>query len=280
MVKFTNPFLSVKGQVERLANVKNTLVSAFSGGGVKADTGNSSLNKALSALASHPLTSSAIAAGGITAISNPSIATSLFSSLVPKSLAGKAVAAVALPAVAGAALKYPAEALEIAVSSPSKAANFGGNIATAVKQPSVKNVVNIAKENPVLTTAAVVTGIAATAGVANLASNYLNRSATQKNTEAIIQANTNPTTGLYQGDIQELLKARLHETQQPIIVVSPTPQESVKSELPVSNVVSTAEKPKKEKAKKKKSKKKSIKRKTTKKKSKKKKGASKKTKKR
>jgi hypothetical protein len=69
---FKDPFLSIKGQEERLGNTVNTLASAFNplGKGVSVNRNivkNEAVAKTLETIASHPYVSAAVVAGGVMA---------------------------------------------------------------------------------------------------------------------------------------------------------------------------------------------------------------------
>lgn len=203
MVTFTNPFFSVAGQLERLSNVKNTLVAAVTGQGVKADTGNATVNKVLETAASHPFATAAVAAtvinptGALAAAKT--VASSVGKSFAAAPLTTKAAVVVATPIVASAVIQSPKLQSAI-VKAPSSLANFGTNVGKLAENPSIAGVKELVKENPILTTAVAAGAIAAIGGGIGLAANTLatftNTSATKQNTLGTGEptlANTQPT---------------------------------------------------------------------------------------
>jgi hypothetical protein len=65
---FKDPFLSIKGQEERLGNVAKTLTSAFTFGGVQTNRNivkNKTVAKVLETAGSHPLISAGVVTGGV-----------------------------------------------------------------------------------------------------------------------------------------------------------------------------------------------------------------------
>lgn len=156
MVTFTNKFLSVAGQKERLANVGATLKASLTGKGVVADTGSKTVDKVLSAAASNPYTT----AGIVAVAAAPKVAVGA----VKETVAGlsakqKAVAAVVAPAAVAVVVSNPKGSAKAVASAPSNIASFGSNVYETLKDPSKENIANIYKDTPVI--AGAVTGAAA-----------------------------------------------------------------------------------------------------------------------
>lgn len=188
---FQNDFFSIAGQKERFANVGNTLLSAVGirGGGVVSNTGVKPLDTALSAVASHPF----ITAGVAAAVINPSSAVA-FTKVVGKaaagefsklSLGGKALTVVATPVIISA-VASSSKLQKGIINAPSSLAQFGGNLGSLAEDPTLENLTRVAKDNPVLTAAAGVTGLLAVGtavrGVAGIIATTMNTNAVKANT--------------------------------------------------------------------------------------------------
>lgn len=110
------------------------------------------------------------------------VAKGIASGIGKTSLGTKAALAVGTPIAAGAIVADP----KILTRTTGGAVNFGSNLYDLGKNPTVENAIDVFKENPVIATVAGATIVGATAGGAATAiQNYLNREATQENTEAI-----------------------------------------------------------------------------------------------
>lgn len=124
--------------------------------------------------------------GAVSSAAKGGTLVSTVSKMVPKSLTGKAVAVVAAPVIVGAVASQPLKAIEAVVKTPSALANVGGNLANLAADPSISNVKTLVKENPVITTAAAVAGVAAVgAGLTGVVSGVLTRQELSKQTEAL-----------------------------------------------------------------------------------------------
>lgn len=111
---------------------------------------------------------SAVAKVGVSASAKlaAAAAPSVARSIIPATTKGKVItAAVALP-VAGAVIKQPAATLGAVSKLPTGLVNVGGNIAELAVNPSLENVKNLVKENPVIVGAAA--AVALGAGAAKL----------------------------------------------------------------------------------------------------------------
>lgn len=191
VLQFSNPFLSVAGQVERLKNVAATLNAAFnpfSSQKVQANTSSAGLNAGLEAFANHPYVTAGVIAGGVTAVNNPSKALALAKSLIPKSVTGKIAAAAAVPIVAGVVASNPIASFNAVAQAPSSFANFGYNVGDFAQNPSVEGAKKIFRENPIVAGIVGTLGVIGVGGGLGLAANtiatLINSKATRQNTEA------------------------------------------------------------------------------------------------
>lgn len=180
---FENSFFSVAGQLERLANVGNTLVAAVTGKGVQSNTGIKVVDQVLSTAASNPFSTAAIAATVVNPAGAVNAVKSVFTAL-PTS--AKVISIVATPVVVGAVVENPKIAVE-AAKTPSKLANFGSNASALLANPSVDNLKTLVKENPVIAAGTALAGAAVVGGglglAANTAATYFNTQSTNKNTQ-------------------------------------------------------------------------------------------------
>jgi len=270
-------FFTVEEQKKRLTNVIETVKSAVTLQGVSANTGNKAVDTVLSKAASNPYATAAVAATVInpsSALAAVKTAASAVGSAVTKAFSSlnplQKVAVVAATPVAASVVVTSKSAQQAILNAPSSLVNFGANIGKAIDNPSLKSVANIAKENPLLTTA-VVGGatIAAATGVTGLVSNYL----TAANTRAMVTntqqtlANTKATQQNTIGTVEDVSSpevvapSKLMSTSDIITSAAGDTTPSSVSIIPAA-VVPTAKK-KKAAAKKKKSKKKATKKKKT-----------------
>jgi len=91
------------------------------------------------------------------------------------------------PIVAGAVMREPtiiADVPKVAKQSASSLTNIGGNIATAIKNPTAENFSNIIKENPIATSVLTAGTLAAVGGIGAAAS-IGNTLATKENTQVL-----------------------------------------------------------------------------------------------
>lgn len=177
---FVNPFLSVAGQRERVANVGNVLKAAVTGKGVVANTGSQQINRALSAVASNPYTSAFALAVGKSPSTALNAAKAGYGALPA---AGKVATVVAAPLVVSALVSNP-RAVGSVASAPSSLARFGGNASGLIADPSIEKAMQVAKESPIITTAIGV-GAAAVAGrgLTGTIATIANTRAVNKNTQ-------------------------------------------------------------------------------------------------
>lgn len=127
----------------------------------------------------------ATAALGVAGIAAKGIAATA-SSLIPSTIKGKIIAAVAAPVIIGAVVQEPAKITKIVTKAPSELAQFGGDIAKFVSDPSLESAKQIIKESPVISgvvAAAAAVGIGAAAVPA--ISGYLTREEMEKQTAAL-----------------------------------------------------------------------------------------------
>jgi len=134
---FTNPFLSVAGQKERLTNVVQT---------VKASVTSGFAPKAALVVATAAAPKLALSAAKEIVVGAGKVASNEFSKL---GLVGKTVVAVGTP-VAVSTLVTSQKAREGLVSLPSGLVNLGSNVGQFIDDPSVSNAVDIFKENPII----------------------------------------------------------------------------------------------------------------------------------
>lgn len=142
MVTFSNPFLSVAGQKERISNVGATLLSSITGKGVTADTGSKTGNKILGYAASNPLTTAAL----ITPINTIGAVKAGFTAL---SSGGKVAAVVGGVAGVGAVASNP-KLLSKAGEIPTKITSLGSDVGTATLNPTKENLLAIYKNQPII----------------------------------------------------------------------------------------------------------------------------------
>lgn len=176
---------------EKLTNVVTVLsqsLNPFSSVKPVANVSNPTLKTVLETVAAHPYATAAFVATPVSIIKSPAVATvakTAATSLIPKTIIGKVATTAAIPIAVGVISKKPVESAKALISAPSNLANFGGNTANLISNPSVDNLKTLFKENPVISTS-VVAGAVAVAGLgtAGLVSNYLNTQAVKENTAA------------------------------------------------------------------------------------------------
>lgn len=112
-------------------------------------------------------------------------AISVGKSLIPETTKGKVIAAVATPVVVGAVINQPKAVAQAVAETPGNLANFGGNVANLVAEPSKENLKTLVQENPLITAGA---GAAAALivgkGVASTVATVSNTMAVKENTKA------------------------------------------------------------------------------------------------
>jgi hypothetical protein len=196
---FSQPFLSVAGQKERLSNVVNTLKASVFSGKVQANVSNPTLKKVLETASNNPFTTAGVIAGAI----NPSgaLATAqagaskLYTSFTSAKLATQ-VAVVGGSVVGANILVSSPKARQTVMETPSSLANVGKNVGGYIENPSVENASKIFKENPAIVGGLGLIGISlAGYKAASALSGALQTSAINKNTKAILSSDAkNPLT--------------------------------------------------------------------------------------
>jgi len=114
-----------------------------------------------------------------------------------KGITGKGVAKVVGLGIAERVVGQSTKVQKELVQLPTSASNFGQNIGQFIDNPSLSTASDIAKENPVLTTALAGAGLLITGkavgSVANVYSNYANTQAVQENTKATLGKDNLPS---------------------------------------------------------------------------------------
>lgn len=181
MAIFGNPFFSLKGQKERLSNVASTLKAAVTGQGVSANTASSTVNKVLSSAASNPFTTAGIAAVAINPAAAAGTVKAGFGALP---LGGKVAAVVAAPVVVGAAVANP-QLISKAGSAPKELSQFGGDVGSFIKNPSLESGKDVLKNSPYLSAGtALLGGALVGGGIAGTVATIANTRAVKENTKA------------------------------------------------------------------------------------------------
>lgn len=256
---FTNPFLSLAGQKERLINAGKSIAGAVQNIGSTLTLGaipkvkfegnviatkiaqNPVQTAAVIATVANP--AGAVAAAKLVATKAAAAVKSVVSSLSPTQ---KVLAAVATPIAAGAIVSSKKLQSGIA-TAPSSLANFGSNIGKLVDKPSIKAAKELITENPVLTGITAAGALAVVGGGIGLAANTIatmrNSSATAKNSQ-IMEVPTAPAVAQIVTQPQEI------RVIQPV-AASPLVEEKPKEE---TKAITTMKAKPKKKAKKKKKK--------------------------
>lgn len=179
-VAFTQPLATAKAVIAGGGAVKALEQKSF------AQPLSTQITKTVVATAGYA--AATLAAGGAAAAIAEKGIVGAATALIPATTKGKVIAAVAAPISLGAIISQPEKTLGAVASAPSALANFGGNVATLVAEPSVENLKNLVKENPVISTLAGAGVIATVGGGVGLAANTLatftNSQATRANTAA------------------------------------------------------------------------------------------------
>lgn len=116
------------------------------------------------ALVEHPYTTAAVVAAPISGAGKKAITTvakTVVKAAAAKPITSTVAVAVAAPVIAGSVAKDPNKAITTVANAPAAISNFEKNIYTAAKDPTISNILNIAKENPLITAAAVAVPAAA-----------------------------------------------------------------------------------------------------------------------
>lgn len=182
--------------VKASAKVVATILNPFNDKNLTFRTENKTVKSIAETALNNPYTTSAAIGviGGIAATSGAAAAT--VKALTPASTLGKIGAVAAIPIVAGAIAQQPAAVIKGIATAPSALANFGGNAANLAADPSISNLKELVKENPVVSGIAAGAGAIAIGGGLGLAANtvatYLNSKATKENTLGTGSAESTP----------------------------------------------------------------------------------------
>lgn len=82
-------------------------------------------------------------------------------SLIPSTTKGKVIAAVAAPVVIGAVAEQPGKSLKAVVSAPGELAQFGGDVANLLADPSLANLKEVVTESPLISAGLAAVGVVA-----------------------------------------------------------------------------------------------------------------------
>lgn len=210
-------FFSLEGQLQRLTNVKDVLLSAvgINEGGVKANTGFAPVDAVLGAAASHPFLTAGLGAVAVNPAGAAAVvksgAKAIGSEFSKATLGQKAVAVVSAPIVAGAVVSSP-KIREAALNAPSSLANFGGNVGALVEDPNLQNLKKLASENPLITAGAAAAGLGVLgAGVAGALSTL----STRQNTQALLE--NSKIANIYTEEAKQLLTTKTESVAVPVL---------------------------------------------------------------
>lgn len=195
---FTNPFLSIAGQAERLKNagaavlgaVQNVASTVTLGAVPKVEFEGNKFAVAIAekpaqaalvlATLATPKTAVTVAKQAASGVAK--VASSTFSSL---SGLQKAAVVAAAPVVAGTLISSE-KARSGVINAPTGLVNVGTNIGKLIENPSVSNAATIFKENPILgTAAAVIPALVVGGAVTKTAVTVANTLAVSKQTKAL-----------------------------------------------------------------------------------------------
>jgi len=153
---------------------------------IKPGSGTATLESFKSSAVGDVITKSAGIAGSalVVAVGTSKTGVSVAKSLIPKSTAGKVIAIASAPVVVGALSSSP-KASTALVNAPSSLVNFGSNVGKVLENPTLSNVQQTIKENPLISGAVVTTGLIATGGAIKAVTNVLQTQAVRENTQAI-----------------------------------------------------------------------------------------------
>lgn len=181
-------------QPARIKNVLAVEKSVLTGKGatVVKSSGNATFDKLVSEAASHPFLSAGVVAAGV----NPagalnvlkSAGSSLTSSFASSKLSTKVAVAATVP-IATSALLSSKKLRSAAINLPSTQAELGADIGYFAENPSLENLENIFKDNPVASSVAGAAVLGAVGlGAAGLISTISNTQAIKSNTKATKKA--------------------------------------------------------------------------------------------
>jgi hypothetical protein len=190
---FKNPFLSLVGQKERIANVGAVLNSAFNpfakDKGVTANVSNKTVKGVLETVGSHPYISAGIVAGVATF---PVATIKAVKSIIPKSFLGKVALGLTAPAIVTSVVSNP----QSIVDTGHAIIDFEtGSIKVASGQQTFgTGLTEYIKEHPIASGIVAVTGAVVVAKTAVPAvAGYLQTQATKENTQALLESKSLPT---------------------------------------------------------------------------------------
>jgi len=200
---FSQPFLSVAGQKERLGNVVNTLgaaINPFDSNKVESSI-KGNVGKALSIAANNPYTAAAAIA---IPISKVSVLPSVLTSTKSKLIAG--AAAIGTAAYASGGAKPTSDVLNvIGASTPERILSTISGAGKVRETPTLSNAKSFAQDNAGTLGVLATVGLVATGGkIANVASNIYAGSQQSAQTEAVqdlVKATEKQTKELKRQDI-------------------------------------------------------------------------------
>lgn len=157
MALFENPFFSKAGQVERLVNVRDTLLASVTGKGVKANTSSATANKLLSTAASNPFVT---ALGGAVAVAPKAAIATVGAGFGALPTSGKVATVLATPVIIGAVASNPGIIKDVA-SAPREFSEFGSDAGSFLANPSTESFGELIKNSPVISSGLAIAGVAA-----------------------------------------------------------------------------------------------------------------------
>ena len=159
---FVKAITPTKEKLQNVVDVLSIAINPFSKDKISANISNPVVKTTLELVANHPYLTAGVVAGGITAVSNPQVVSTVAKSLVPTTIKGKIAASVAVPIVTGALIQQPAKTIGAAADLPGNLAQFGGNVANFIADPSLSGAKQIFQENPLIAGGAIATALTAT----------------------------------------------------------------------------------------------------------------------
>jgi len=154
---YDNKLFSKAGQLERLANVRDTLVYAVTGKGVVANTPSATTNKVLSTAASNPFVT---ALGGAVAVAPKAAITAAGAGFNALPTSGKVATVLATPVIIGAVASNPAIVKDVA-SAPRELSEFGADASSFLANPSKESFGNLIENSPIISSGLAIAGVAA-----------------------------------------------------------------------------------------------------------------------
>jgi len=179
---FTNPFLSLAGQKERLANVVNVLgaaINPFDNKKVVANVTNPTAKAALEAAANSPYTTAAIVATPFSGAARSVVASAASKLGLGTKVALGAATAVAVPAVVSSERLRTSAITTAGNLTPEKLASFGAQSGKLVDNPTLEGAKKLILDNKAIVGAAGAAAVIATGG------KFVGAAATLQNTLAV-----------------------------------------------------------------------------------------------